>query len=632
MLSALLSVPVASPTAAETVAEPRAEATAPSDPLAPPPGEEITFYEGYYGKEKAVWRVDLDVDTDRDGTVENAADDPQEEVWTKRRGAVFLNNVDDDDDENDDDDRDKTDNRDQAIDGANDRADLAELVLRVTRRSTEDIVELRITGEDASKVRIFDETDTPRLGRVGGRVVSSYVVPNPALSYEITYLVEGLDFPGPGWKYLDLELSVDIRGLGVLIADRVRSRIAPYILLANTDRGEQVYYQDAGAWNRQFRTDLERVVPAPLRVPYSDLDYNDRWAQDEMEIGFTFSARSSMHVVLDTPRNRDLDPFPEEELLDPGVGHWVLDDVDDALADLEDLIREILDLLDLLGFVDVPDFRVNDHSGGNIEVSFRPVTAGGKRYLLGRALVGSTLEQKMKDFLSAQEVQAPILELNTDWLYVGHVDEVVSVIPGRSVLVPDTRLAWDALERADANGLGASVLFRNLLGQRGNRLDTRISDIVSNDPAVMLRMPSGELRNAVQFRADQRVVQLRLDQIRATLAAGLSLAPANIIRVPALFTNSSGAHAYLPAAVNGLVLNGKYACPEQFAPTLVPADGDFIEKLIQDAAGAGFGGAGNITFVDDFNAYNVDFGNVHCGTNVKRKLYTTPAWWEQVDP
>ena len=42
-------------------------------------------------------RVDLDVDTDRDGRVSDEEDEAGEELWSRERGALFMVNFDDDD-------------------------------------------------------------------------------------------------------------------------------------------------------------------------------------------------------------------------------------------------------------------------------------------------------------------------------------------------------------------------------------------------------------------------------------------------------------------------------------------------------------------------------------------------------
>lgn len=52
--------------------------------------------------------------------------------------------------------------------------------------------------------------------------------------------------------------------------------------------------------------------------------------------------------------------------------------------------------------------------------------------MLHSSCVGSAESQEMhqavQDFLSAQQVQAPV-RLYSDWLFVGHVDEFLSFVP-----------------------------------------------------------------------------------------------------------------------------------------------------------------------------------------------------------
>lgn len=46
------------------------------------------------------------------------------------------------------------------------------------------------------------------------------------------------------------------------------------------------------------------------------------------------------------------------------------------------------------------------------------------------------MHQALQDFLSAQQVQAPV-RLFSDWLFVGHVDEFLSFVPARDKQVRD---------------------------------------------------------------------------------------------------------------------------------------------------------------------------------------------------
>lgn len=61
------------------------------------------------------------------------------------------------------------------------------------------------------------------------------------------------------------------------------------------------------------------------------------------------------------------------------------------------------------------------------------------------------MHQALQDFLSAQQVQAPV-KLYSDWLTVGHVDEFLSFVPA-----PDRKVqSWGLA----ASGSHASFLSR----------------------------------------------------------------------------------------------------------------------------------------------------------------------------
>lgn len=59
------------------------------------------------------------------------------------------------------------------------------------------------------------------------------------------------------------------------------------------------------------------------------------------------------------------------------------------------------------------------------------------------------MHQALRDFLVAQQVQAPV-ELYSDWLYVGHVDEFMTFVPAHK------KVLWGAAWRKPcASGLGS---------------------------------------------------------------------------------------------------------------------------------------------------------------------------------
>lgn len=71
---------------------------------------------------------------------------------------------------------------------------------------------------------------------------------------------------------------------------------------------------------------------------------------------------------------------------------------------------------------------------------------------------------EVRRFLYAQKVQSPI-EIFTDWLTVGHVDEILSFVPaqndkGFTVLLASPRKAQAILRGLREEGHGSAVMFK----------------------------------------------------------------------------------------------------------------------------------------------------------------------------
>ena len=57
---------------------------------------------------------------------------------------------------------------------------------------------------------------------------------------------------------------------------------------------------------------------------------------------------------------------------------------------------------------------------------------------------------------------------------------------------------------------------------------------------------------------------------------------------------------------------------------------DLIEEEVRSLLAPLGYSAGQLHFVDDYDTYHLLLGEVHCGTNTKRRPHATP-WWEQTD-
>jgi len=244
------------------------------------------------------------------------------------------------------------------------------------------------------------------------------------------------------------------------------------------------------------------------------------------------------------------------------------------------------------------------------------VTAGGVPYPFGKIYYGrvgtSGMSATLGAFLAAQKVQAPFT-VPTNWLCVGHVDEFSSFVPdptapkGFRLLIADTEAAWTVID-----GLAADASLP-LYGQ-------------SHGYATV-----GAMRTDTSLRALNADLQADyLDPITTTFKTELGLTDADIIKVPSLFEQVSNCNGRVAALIPGMV-NLVVANVDGATTHVLTADPFF--RAVNDPSGdpiiaaftAALPASLVLHFVDDWDTYHLNLGEVHCATNVRR----TPAesWW-----
>ena len=220
--------------------------------------------------------IDLDVDTDRDAVVEDVDDEPEEDQWTKDRGAIFNVNHDRDgartaggkpipDAVHFDDDGDPVE-EDGKIDNAADENDIAPLVVRTRNfdAATCDLFLVASEREDIQSIHVFPEIKAGvakiwgSLGdRLGGTPepmevqIDDYV---PATG-DVTFGIEGMFHRYPsGWEANEFDGYVDIalelrQGANVIACDEVRLKVAPWMGIEHPQESVEIWAADGG--NRQ---------------------------------------------------------------------------------------------------------------------------------------------------------------------------------------------------------------------------------------------------------------------------------------------------------------------------------------------------------------------------------------------
>ncbi|NXS87448.1 PADI1 deiminase, partial [Erpornis zantholeuca] len=185
---------------------------------------------------------------------------------------------------------------------------------------------------------------------------------------------------------------------------------------------------------------------------------------------------------------------------------------------------------------------------GNLEVS-PPVTVRGKEYPLGRILIGSSfprlggrrVARAVRDFLLAQKVQAPV-ELFSDWLQVGHVDEFLTFVPapdrkGFRLLLASPSACYQLLKEKQEEGFGDATMFQ-----------------ASGIPAGLEKVPKPTINEILaneELRRFNSYAQSCISWNRDILRRSLGLAEQDILDIPQLFQGdlASGAVAFFPDMV-----------------------------------------------------------------------------------
>ncbi len=544
-----------------------------------------------------VVRVTLDVDADRDGVVEE--DGAGKNTWefgVGKKGAVILCNNDDDNSNA------QIDSESFGVDDAGDVGDLVPLVIRQSGALPPG-VQLLLSVSDRTKIRIFNQrsaTATAIIGPGPGFSAQSAITNNVLAEIELG--MEATQYANAAFDGL-IRLTLTLQEGGAELAkDEAVVRVAPWLMPSHLNVTEELYVVDISGFNDAFVAAIEAIATAtgvPLRKA-SGFIYNDQWIQDSMEVGFSLIPGKQNPVILNAIRFRELEPFAQDELLGPDYGY-----VEVATA--------------------APFSTFDSH--GNVEVS-PPVTVGGTEFKFGRIYYGkgrtsTPFNADMKAFLERQLIQKPF-ELDTDWLGVGHVDEIISFIPanvGKSfrMLFASVDEAIRILTDLRSSGHGDLTLFT---GKIDAPFHERTINSILSDPVLM---------------ADNTACQARLNAVETMLVAELGLDPiTDIIKIPSLFVVESLIPrlfaALIPGMVNTLVItrpsfaNTKLVIPKPFGPVLGGVD-QLEQDVLDRLTPLGYT-TSQIHFVDDFDTYHINLGEVHCGTNSKRAPYTTP-WWEQ---
>lgn len=205
-----------------------------------------------------------------------------------------------------------------------------------------------------------------------------------------------------------------------------------FIVPPATARAEHVIVCETGGWSERLAAVPELGTKRIISVPAFGPDGRATpallapWPTDDWIIGF----RGHKRAVLYMPGERSLDEWGDTFFDQKGWERLKIGKTREEQA-----LRRF-------------------DKGGNVLAS--PPLPG---FPHGRLIVGRALQQELKDFFRQQRVQAgpdgKLIEIDTDWLKVGHVDEVLAFVRahgrrGFRVVLPDFEAGLRLLDAAPA--------------------------------------------------------------------------------------------------------------------------------------------------------------------------------------
>lgn len=543
-------------------------------------------------------------DTNRSGAVELDAIDEEtgRDGWDQRHGAIVLPNIDDDSARcpktgTDDDLAGCFDGADDVVNGEEDLKDMAPLRTRPWAAAGDAVTATLSVSEAArDKVRIFVKrgADHQALELESGALSAAELRAGVELALEATDVVRDAS----AWDgFVDVTITAK-DGDRVVDSDRVRLRVAPLVTPSHLDAPEQLYtaYVDSA-----FNADVSAASTAVSLPKVVQLQTDDVWAQDYFEPAWASmpGPGGKPHVMHVNYRSAN---YSRGSLRRAGRAVYTLRGKDvGAVVAFDPKHSDSMDTL---------------NSFGNFE-TIPPYELDGKRWPFGRVLRGKTAtyypDPVFVKMVESQGMQDPIY-VDTSWLVVGHVDEFFSFVPaqtprGWALLVADPRGAKTILDGLTTKGQGATKIFagKQVWGDRSEIPAETTVDGVLADSEVL---------------ATSQQAATKIDAALAVVKAATGLGDDEIVKVPFLFETTYGhSVAYQPGMVNGISLGKHFAAPRPHGP--VVEGKDVFEKAFEELMAArGI----TVDWVEDWDTYHRNLGEVHCGSNTRRTP-TNAAFW-----
>ncbi|MEG4285178.1 protein-arginine deiminase family protein [Microcoleus sp. A006_D1] len=399
-------------------------------------------------------------------------------------------------------------------------------------------------------------------------------------STNIVLGVEAKQFADRNWNgTVNLKATAQNNGQQIA-ATTIQMGVSPWMIASNTAPVTEVQVSDRGAANSEFISQLKQAVEstgAQVKIIQGD----NAWMQDSQKNGYVqLPGKSDLRQVnVAIKSNRESDKKP------PAKSTQERD-----LRVFEIGKPRSLD-------------PVNQWSDGYGNLQVTPPIPG---HPMGRVYYGNSgnagFNPEVLDFIQAQRIQGPAVDIDTSWLLTRQVDEIINFIPSQTpgkyiMAIASPEAGVKLLEELAEKGYGDVTI------NRGLSTETTVRAALTN-PALI--------------QHNLNLQQQKLNPILEKLKREFSLADDQIIQVPVMFGYSG--YAWWPNMVNSVPVNGKLLVSN---PRGAMVDGlDYTqERLRQLLLPAGV----SVSFLDD-RYYQELKGNVQSATNTVRKPEPIPFW------
>lgn len=571
--------------------------------------------------------VDLVVDGNRDGVPNPADKDDQdfESVFDDKHGASFLANLDDDDNDQ------LEDFYDQMINGKEDVLDLAPVMLQPWKNAPDGTV-VKLTIDNPKMVRVWAKLPDDQWGLLLGAFDTCDTADNCNEQAEanlgVDLLRSGLQLGieakqfrmslNSGWNgELTVKLAVTdaagkpIEALGAEAGvDTVKLRVAPWLLLGNTSEFDHWRSLDWGnqANTKVFNADLVAADAEIANADYSKYGwYSDQWTQDWYQTGLTQIPAAGgkvqgMRVYNARPFKNGGKDLPivtmRKNMLGPD--------------------RAILAV-----YKKAPSGSSFD-SHGNHDL-LPPYENGAAKYPYGRIITGSGVLPETWEWYDAQKVQGPTLKVTTNWLAVGHVDEILSYAPAKTargwkLLHGDDALAKAMFEKLAKDGHGDVEVFA---GQTVKLKGATIKDKVYVKTVLLDQ----------DLLQSSQTAHVKTEAAVEIVKKAVGLDDTELVSIPFLTEDFGSGEmiSWQPGTVNSLVVYDYIMIPKPFGP--IVNNVDVFAKDLEDRVGGPVNALGSdgkgmkVKFINDWYGYHLLMGEVHCGTNPEGPPNPKLKWW-----